>query len=305
MAKCLFCGTMNNDGARNCAACGMPFSLMKTFRNPKPEEAIAPTRGTAPGSTAEQAPAAEAEIGDFKDPRDGRVYKTVKIGKQIWMAENLDYGEFVVSDAVEELTPGQKLYYDDDKETGRRQGGLYTWDIAKQSCPPGWHLPTVEEWEELEAHIMSKDVPEEEVGTSLKSKSGWEETEKGNGTDLMGFNALPSGLRSPDGFCGLGETCSWWADAGGEEDEWCSFDLDGEDGSLLRDDESGDDEDDETDDSEEPAENDAEGAEEEDDESEGEGEEDGEDGEEDGGEDDDNDEGAPPACSIRCVMDVQ
>ena len=300
MAKCLFCGTMNNDDAGNCAACGMPFSLMKANRNSRPAAPMAPVREAVPGSAAEQGSAAETEIGEFKDPRDGRVYKTVKIGNRVWMAENLDYGEFVDSNAVQELAPGQKWYYDDNEETGRRQGGLYTWGVAKQSCPPGWHLPTVEEWEELEAHIMSKDVPEEEVGTSLKSKSGWEETEKGNGTDLMGFNALPSGLRSPDGFCGLGETCSWWADAGGEEDEWCSFDLDGEDGSLLRDDESGDDEDDETDDSEEPAENDAEGSGEENDE----GEEGGEDGEEDGGEDD-NDEGASPACSIRCVMDVQ
>ncbi len=86
----------------------------------------------------------QRRFGTFIDPRDGQVYNTVRIGDQIWMAENLNYGEMTTDD---ELVPGKKWCYDNDEsncEDG--YGGLYTWEVAKKSCPPGWHLPTDEEW---------------------------------------------------------------------------------------------------------------------------------------------------------------
>jgi len=130
----------------------------------------------------------------FTDPRDGRVYRTVKIGEQVWMAENLNYN-----------APDSK-FYDNDPANGEKYGRLYNWETAKMACPPGWHLPSIEEWDELVDFVGGKET----AGKYLKAKSGW--NGDGNGTDKYGFSALPGGNENSEGsFIDIGGYGYWWS----------------------------------------------------------------------------------------------
>lgn len=111
------------------------------------------------------------------DSRDGKVYKTVKIGNQIWMAENLNFEE------------DNSYCYNDSAKYCTKYGRLYTWAAADRACPDGWHLPTIDEFETLFATIGGQST----AGKKLKSTSGW--NNDGNGTDDFGFTALPTGIR--------------------------------------------------------------------------------------------------------------
>ncbi|MCL2284307.1 MAG: fibrobacter succinogenes major paralogous domain-containing protein [Fibromonadales bacterium] len=124
----------------------------------------------------------------FADPRDGQVYRTVKIGNQIWMAQNLNYN-----------APGCKCY-DNDPKNAEKYGRLYNWEIAKNVAPPGWHLPSDAEWHTLVDFIGGGE------GTKLKAKNGWD------GTDDYGFSALPGGFCNSDGrFYDVGDYGRWWS----------------------------------------------------------------------------------------------
>jgi len=127
------------------------------------------------------------------DKRDGKTYRTVKIGKQTWMAENLN-------------NDGGGKCYNNDPSNCAKYGRLYTWDEAKAACPAGWHLPGDVEWTRLENSVVRKDI----AGTKLKSKTGW--NGNGNGTDEYGFSALPGGYGYSDGsFYNAGYNGYWWS----------------------------------------------------------------------------------------------
>ncbi|MEN9307088.1 MAG: hypothetical protein RL173_1020 [Fibrobacterota bacterium] len=135
--------------------------------------------------------------GTVYDARDGWVYRTVKIGSQTWMGENLNFSN----------AGSIGLCYETSAEKCITYGRLYTWSEAMANagsstrmpsgvrgiCPIGWHVPSDTEWTVLSTYIGG----ESSAGTKLKSASGWNayNGKSGNGTDLYGFRALPAGYR--------------------------------------------------------------------------------------------------------------
>ena len=130
----------------------------------------------------------------MKDSRDGQTYKTVKIGDQVWMAENLNY------------QTKDSYCYEDDPANCEKYGRLYSWKAALNACPSGWHLPTKEEF----ATLMSNVGGEAVAGKMLKSTTRWHED--GNGIDAFGFNVLPAGGRDNYGNFNLaGRHAYFWS----------------------------------------------------------------------------------------------
>ena len=142
---------------------------------------------------------AKSSLSTFTDSRDKKIYKTVTIGAQTWMAQNLNFA-----------TEGSRCFDDEDGNC-EKYGRLYTWDAAQKAVPAGWHLPTDDEWITLTNHIGGAETG----GKYLKSASGW--NDNGNGSDDYGFSALPAGngfyLTGGDfgGFGKNGEMASFWS----------------------------------------------------------------------------------------------
>lgn len=162
---------------------------------------------------------------------DGNVYQTVKIGDQWWMKENLNVTHFnngdVIPKIIEDnwyeyngrwdeendryLNNSAYCYYNDDSSNAETYGALYNAFAVRDSrglAPEGWHIPSDEEWNELQIHlgmrpgqIDSLDYAGNNIGFKLKSTSGWDDFVDsdpeygGNGTDEVGFCALPGGYR--------------------------------------------------------------------------------------------------------------
>ena len=157
--------------------------------------------------------------GSLTDERDGKTYRTVKIGDQEWMAENLNF----------ETDGG--ICYNDSLENCNKYGRLYTWASAMDSvgafsetskgcgydmnckfeepargiCPSGWHMPSNREWREL-IDFVEKDST---VAIVLKSESGW--PRQCNGTDAAKFTVLPAGYESQESnFWGKDIAAAFW-----------------------------------------------------------------------------------------------
>ncbi len=132
--------------------------------------------------------------GTFTDSQDRKTYKTVKIGTQTWMAENLNY------DA------SGSVCYENNSANCEKYGRLYNWETALKACPKGWHLPSKDEYEVLDKAVGGENL----AGKKLKSKSGW------NGTDEFGFSALPGGSGYSNGnFYTVGYGGYWWSSTEG------------------------------------------------------------------------------------------
>lgn len=134
----------------------------------------------------------------FVDPRDGTAYRTVQLGSQLWLSENVRFqvdGSWV---------------YDEDPTNEVRYGRLYDWEGANCACPSGWHLPTAAEWMTLFDYLGGPDV----AGGSLK-EAGTGHWKKPNtdATNTSLFGGLPGGARrKQEGtFHGLGMFGAFWS----------------------------------------------------------------------------------------------
>jgi uncharacterized protein (TIGR02145 family) len=152
------------------------------------------------------------------------VYKTVTIGSQEWMAENLRTSKYRNGDAIagnlsddqwKSATSGAQAVYDNKNSNLTTYGRLYNWYAVKDTrglCPVGWHVPTDAEWTELTNFLGGEKV----AGKKMKSSSM-------GGTNSSGFSALPGGVRnytyghfSVEGFSGL-----WWSSSAyGANNAW-------------------------------------------------------------------------------------
>ncbi|MEC8597643.1 MAG: FISUMP domain-containing protein [Bacteroidota bacterium] len=152
---------------------------------------------------------------------DGYDYETVQIGDQCWFAENLRTTVYADGTAIPEVTDqgtwnwlssGARCDYNHNASNAAFYGRLYNWyaaDDPRGLCPSGWHVPSDEEWTNLENYITSQNFNGTE-GTALKATSGW--IAGGNGTDDFGFSALPGGRRWTGlGFIDAGEAGNWWS----------------------------------------------------------------------------------------------
>ena len=135
----------------------------------------------------------------FTDERDGQSYDVVEIGGRTWMAENLNF-DMAATGASENSA---SFCPEGDSRNCSKYGRLYTWAAAQNACPAGWRLPTREEFASLitvagnggdVAGGSGLEVAAAKAGAALKATSGW--FKKGNGTDDVGFHALPAGYMS-------------------------------------------------------------------------------------------------------------
>lgn len=154
--------------------------------------------------------------GSFTDPRDGHVYKTITIGAQTWMTENLAYLPVAASEVTvgseDSGNEGKPFYYVYDLA---KYGVLYNIYAAQTAAPAGWHLPTYAEWTTLSTYLGGISV----AGGKMKSTTGWN-IPNTCATNSSCFSAFPSGYRNNKVFLDVGNYGYWWCSNKYEESAW-------------------------------------------------------------------------------------
>ena len=175
----------------------------------------------------------EPVFGELTDARDGRVYKTVKLGSQEWMAENLNY-------AAE-----GSLCYENDEKNCEKYGRLYNWEVALDTsnrgcgdnfsgcrlrsdfhpregiCPDGWHVPEHAEWDTLFAYADAHGE-DESAANALQAYYRDDYLEKTYSSDRFGFNVVPAGVFNGNEFSELGTSTEFWT-ASIETTDWLRY----------------------------------------------------------------------------------
>ncbi len=163
----------------------------------------------------------ETPISTPQDPVtdiDGNVYKVVKIGDQIWMAENLKATRYNNGDSIniyadntpwKSATDGAACYFDNNVAMRDTFGMLYNYHAltgSRNPCPTGWRVSTAQDWLTLIETMGGIAV----AGQKLKSDNRWDE-EDGSNSNTVGFNAYPAGRRDQNGgFSHLGRNANFW-----------------------------------------------------------------------------------------------
>jgi len=179
----------------------------------------APARPAQTGSTRCGAP--------LVDARDGQSYPTVAIGDQCWMARNLDFGREAADARPRDPGAVEKTCYGNDPQSCRVYGGLYTWNEAvsggatggEGACPAGWHLPSRSEWGALSRHLGPATA-----GEQLKAREDHDPPY--DGTDAVGFTALPGGSGFRGSFGRQGQWALFWTSTGEDALRASSVQLD-------------------------------------------------------------------------------
>ncbi|MBN1664115.1 MAG: fibrobacter succinogenes major paralogous domain-containing protein [Deltaproteobacteria bacterium] len=151
--------------------------------------------------------------------KDGNAYKTVVIGTQEWMSENLRVEHYGNGDAIpqvqdakewKKLTTGAWCYYESSTENGKTYGKLYNWYAVNDPrglAPKGWHIPSDAEWNVITDYLGGN----KDAGGKLKATTLWEGINKGT-TNKSGFTALPGGYSEDGGrFKFIGKNGSFWS----------------------------------------------------------------------------------------------
>jgi uncharacterized protein (TIGR02145 family) len=207
------CGDANGDGSLDVG--DVVFMINYLFRS-----------GPAPDPNC--CPYCPPTVTDY----DGNVYQTVLIGDQCWMMENLKVTHYRNGDPIPQvtddgawsgLTSGAYCNYNNDEDTVATYGRLYNWyavDDSRNIAPAGWHVPTDEEWKQLEMYLgMSQAQADAEgwrgtdEGGKLKESgtTHWNPPNEG-ATNESDFTALPGGNRFDDGsFYGMGFEAYFWS----------------------------------------------------------------------------------------------
>lgn len=183
-------------------------------------------------SSSSVATVSNVDYGTLTDSRDGKNYKTVKIGNLTWMAENLNYD----NSATATGSIDSSFCYDGIPANCTKYGRLYQEYAATAVCPEGWRLPTADDWRDL------TNAVKEEFGDnngSLRAVGEWENTIFGDNvtaTNASGFSALPAGYRAKTGeYDGQGTKAYFWGEDNMNHYAWIlsnQYDLDKE--SLIR-----------------------------------------------------------------------
>jgi uncharacterized protein (TIGR02145 family) len=152
--------------------------------------------------------------------QDGNTYKTVTIGTQVWMAENLKTTKYRNGDPIpnvtenlqwKNLTTGAFCNYNNDNKVGTNYGRLYNSYAVydnRNIAPTGWHVASNSDWENLENYIggqFTGGVRLKEIGTKH-----WISPNQ-DATNETGFTAIPGGLRESGVCYGIGEIAIWWS----------------------------------------------------------------------------------------------
>ena len=172
------------------------------------------------------------ETGTMVD-QDGNTYKTVKIGEQWWMAENLRVKHYRNGELIpkvesgskwEKLSNGAYCYYKNQKKYSNIFGYLYNWyavNDKRNIAPKGWHVPTDEEWKKLEVTLGMSQSEAFDTGYRGKNEgcklagivSLWEDGVTKNNPDFGSseLTALPGGYRNDNGkYAGMGKRATFW-----------------------------------------------------------------------------------------------